>query len=109
VNSTRDSLPAGFNSIPHHSLDLALQPVLYAAKSVSVQATSCQLLQANTVGDSVKGLAEVYVDYINSLPLFHELGHLVIEADQVGQATPAFQACSFLAPPYEPSYSWALH
>jgi len=33
----------------------------------------CQLLQQNTVGDSVKGFAEVYVDYINSLCLIHQM------------------------------------
>jgi len=32
----------GFNSIYNHSLGAALQPVLYLAKSLSVQATGCQ-------------------------------------------------------------------
>src|SRR5699024_1036687 len=57
-NTTCDQSPAGFDSIHHHSLGPALQPVPYPAKSVSVQATDCQLLQENTVGDSVKGFTE---------------------------------------------------
>ena len=56
-NTTRDRSLAGFNSIHHHSLGPALQPVPYPAKGVSVQATGCQLLEENTVGDSVKGFA----------------------------------------------------
>ena len=50
----------------------------------------CQPLQENTVGDSVKGFTEVKVDYINSLSLIHQTGHLIIELDHVGQAGPAF-------------------
>ena len=42
------------------------------------------------MGDSVKGFAEVYVDYINSLSLVYQSGHPVIEGDEVGQARPAF-------------------
>ena len=42
----------------------------------------CQPLQDNTVGDSVKGFADVYVD---SLSLIFQTGHLVIEGDEVGQ------------------------
>jgi len=72
----------------HHSLGPALQSVLHPAKSVRVQATGCQLPQENTLGDSVKGFAEVQVDYINSLSLIDQLGQLVIE-DQVGQAGPS--------------------
>ena len=45
----------------------------------------CQPLQDNTVGDCVKGFADVYVDYINSLSLMFQAGHLVIEGDEVGQ------------------------
>ena len=58
-NTTCDQSPAEFNSIHHHSLGPALQPVPYPAKSISVQAMDCQLLQANTVGDSIKGFTEV--------------------------------------------------
>ena len=43
-----------------------------------------------TVGDNVKGFAEVWVDFINSLSLIHQMGHSVIKGDQVGQARPAF-------------------
>jgi len=42
------------------------------------------------VGNSVKGLTKVQVDNIHTLSLIHQVGHLVIEADQVGQAGPAF-------------------
>jgi len=45
----------------------------------------CQPLQDNTVGDCVKGFADVYVDYINSLSLIFQASHLVIEGDEVGQ------------------------
>jgi len=68
-------LPAGFNSIQHHSLGLAVQSALYPANSVALQATGCQLLY--TMGDSVKGFAEVYVDYINSLSHIHQVGHSI--------------------------------
>ena len=30
------------------------------------------------------------IDYINSLSLIHQVGHLIIEGDQVGQVGPAF-------------------
>jgi len=43
-----------------------------------------------TVGDSMKSFAKVKVDYINSLSLIHQTGHLVIEGDQVGQIGQAF-------------------
>jgi len=56
---TCDRLPAGFNSIYHYFLVPALQPVFYLAKNVPVQAIGCQLLQENTIGDSVEGFAEV--------------------------------------------------
>ena len=38
-NIARDQSPAGFNSIHHHSLGPALQPVLYPEISVPVQDT----------------------------------------------------------------------
>jgi len=37
-NITGDRLQAGCNSVHHHSLGLALHPVLYSAKSVPFQA-----------------------------------------------------------------------
>ena len=61
-NTARDRSSAGFNSIHHYFLGLALQPVLYPAKSVPVQANGCQLLH---------------------------VGHSII-GDQIGQAGPAF-------------------
>ncbi|KAK4819531.1 LOW QUALITY PROTEIN: hypothetical protein QYF61_006024 [Mycteria americana] len=58
-NTTCDRPPTGVNSIHHHSLGLAIQPVLYPAKSTPVQAMSSQLLQENAVGNIVKGFTEV--------------------------------------------------
>ena len=40
------------------------------------------------MGGCVKGFAEVLVDYVNSLSLIHQAGHLVIEGDEVGQTGP---------------------
>ncbi|KAJ7404977.1 hypothetical protein WISP_142313 [Willisornis vidua] len=48
----------------------------------------CQLFQQYTVGDSVKGLAEVQTDHIHSLPLIHHVGYLIIKGDQVDQTGP---------------------
>ena len=106
-NTTCDWSPAGFNSIHHHSLGLALQPVLYSAKSVPVQAMSYQLLQGNILGDSVKGFTEVLAGYVHSLSLIHQTGHLIMEEDQVGQAGPAFRKPMLAGPdplvvPYMP-------
>ncbi|KAK4816937.1 hypothetical protein QYF61_025433 [Mycteria americana] len=70
-NSTCDRLPTGVNSIHHHSLGPAIQPVLYPEKSTPVQAMSSQFLQENAVGNRVKGFTEVYVDNIHSLSLIH--------------------------------------
>ncbi|KAK4813829.1 hypothetical protein QYF61_001833 [Mycteria americana] len=58
-NTACDWPPAGVNSIHHHSLGLAIQPVLYPAKSTPVQAMSSQFLQENAVGNCVKGFTEV--------------------------------------------------
>ncbi|KAK4806791.1 hypothetical protein QYF61_005587 [Mycteria americana] len=58
-NTTCDWPPTGVNSVHHSSLGLAIQPVLYPAKSTPVQAMSSQFLQENAVGDSVKGFSEV--------------------------------------------------
>ncbi|KAK4807797.1 hypothetical protein QYF61_023630 [Mycteria americana] len=89
-NTTCDRPPTGVNSIHHHSLGPAIQPVLYPAKSTTVQAMSSQFLQENAVGNRVKGFTEVQIDNIHSLSLIHQAGHLVVEGDQVGQAGPAF-------------------
>jgi len=59
--------PWGTPLMISHQLDLTLfTTTLWAqltshfqAKSAPVQATGCQLLQENTVGGTVKGLAEV--------------------------------------------------
>ncbi|KAK4830186.1 LOW QUALITY PROTEIN: hypothetical protein QYF61_009213 [Mycteria americana] len=58
-NTTCDWPPTGFNSIHHHSLGSAIQPVLYPVKSTPVQAMSSQFLQENAVGNRVKGFTEV--------------------------------------------------
>ncbi|KAK4820046.1 hypothetical protein QYF61_017892 [Mycteria americana] len=58
-NTACDRPPTGVNSIHHHSLGPAVQPVLYPAKSTPVQAMSSQFLQENAVGDRVKGFTEV--------------------------------------------------
>ncbi|KAK4823611.1 hypothetical protein QYF61_004214 [Mycteria americana] len=58
-NTACDRPPTGVNSIHHHSLGPAVQPVLYPAKSTPVQAMSSQFLQENAVGDCVKGFTEV--------------------------------------------------
>ncbi|KAK4810558.1 hypothetical protein QYF61_004521 [Mycteria americana] len=55
-NTACDQPPTGVNSIHHHSLGPAIQPVLYPAKSTPVQAMSSQFLQENAgclPGDSV--------------------------------------------------------
>ncbi|KAK4816506.1 hypothetical protein QYF61_017467 [Mycteria americana] len=48
-NTACDRPPTGVNSIHHHSLGPAIQPVLYPAKSTPVQAMSSQFLQENAV------------------------------------------------------------
>ncbi|KAK4810419.1 hypothetical protein QYF61_025526 [Mycteria americana] len=58
-NTTCDWPPTRVNSIHHHSLGPAIQPVLYPAKSTPVQAMSSQFLQENAVGNRVKGFTEV--------------------------------------------------
>ncbi|KAK4813151.1 LOW QUALITY PROTEIN: hypothetical protein QYF61_013116 [Mycteria americana] len=58
-NTACDQPPTGVNSIHHHSLGQATQPVLYPAKSTPVQAMSSQFLQENAVGNCVKGFTEV--------------------------------------------------
>ncbi|KAK4832495.1 hypothetical protein QYF61_023542 [Mycteria americana] len=58
-NTACDRPPTGVNSIHHHSLGPAVQPVLYPAKSTPVQAMSSQILQENAVGNRVKGFTEV--------------------------------------------------
>ncbi|KAK4832004.1 hypothetical protein QYF61_020442 [Mycteria americana] len=50
-NTACDRLPTGVNSIHHHSLGPAIQPVLYPAKSTPVQAMSCQLLSLLTFSE----------------------------------------------------------
>ncbi|KAK4815221.1 hypothetical protein QYF61_022868 [Mycteria americana] len=58
-NTACDRPPTGVNSIHHSSLGPAIQPVLYPAKRMPIQAVSSQFLQDNAVGNSVKGFTEV--------------------------------------------------
>ncbi|KAK4820689.1 hypothetical protein QYF61_003609 [Mycteria americana] len=58
-NTACDRPPTGVNSIHHHSLGPAVQPVLYPVKSTPVQAMSSQFLQENAVRNCVKGFTEV--------------------------------------------------
>ncbi|KAK4829704.1 hypothetical protein QYF61_006079 [Mycteria americana] len=58
-NTACDWPPTGVNSIYHHSLGPAIQPVLYLVKSTPVQAMSSQFLQEKAVGNRVKGFTEV--------------------------------------------------
>ncbi|KAK4811102.1 hypothetical protein QYF61_016388 [Mycteria americana] len=58
-NTTCDRPPTGVNSIHHHSLGPAVQPVLYPAKSTPVQVMSSQFLQENAVGNRAKCFTEV--------------------------------------------------
>ncbi|KAK4820658.1 hypothetical protein QYF61_002862 [Mycteria americana] len=58
-NTACDRPPTGVNSIHHHCLGLAIQAVLYPAKSTPVQAMSSQFLQENAVENCVKGFTEV--------------------------------------------------
>ncbi|KAK4827874.1 hypothetical protein QYF61_022268 [Mycteria americana] len=64
-----DRPPTGFNSIHHHSLGPAIQPVLYPVKSTPVQAMSSQFLQENADGASAIFLAAQggYLDVIRLL------------------------------------------
>ncbi|KAK4810004.1 hypothetical protein QYF61_004911 [Mycteria americana] len=56
-NTACDRPPTGANSIHHHSLGPAIQPVFCPVKRTPVQATSSQFLQEN--GNGVKGFTEV--------------------------------------------------
>ncbi|KAK4827716.1 hypothetical protein QYF61_021016 [Mycteria americana] len=58
-NTACDQPPTGVNSIHHHSLGPAIQPVLYPVESTPVQAMSSQFLQENAVGNHDKGFTEV--------------------------------------------------
>ncbi|KAK4811561.1 hypothetical protein QYF61_016020, partial [Mycteria americana] len=52
-NTPCDRPPTGFNSIHHHSLGPAIQPVLYPAKSTPIQGMSSQFLQENAMGNGL--------------------------------------------------------
>ncbi|KAK4827207.1 hypothetical protein QYF61_015235 [Mycteria americana] len=84
-NTTCDRPPTGVNSIHHHSLGPAIQPVLYPAKSTPVQATSSKFLQENAVGNP-----SLLVEPANgkavaaALHLGRDLGAWATEARQEG-------------------------
>ena len=74
-------LPLGNTTLDQLNLTLfttALRSCLPACSLCSKEHT-CQLLQENTVGDSVKGFADVQVDYVNSLSFFHQASNSVIK------------------------------
>ena len=61
-STTHVQTPAGFNSIHHHSVGLAIQPVLYPVKSVCTcpsHGLPAAFCKENTVGDCVNGFAEL--------------------------------------------------
>ncbi|KAK4829473.1 hypothetical protein QYF61_004763 [Mycteria americana] len=55
-NTACDRPPTGVNSIHHHTLGPAIQPVLFPAKSTPVQAMSSQFLQENAELPTIYGL-----------------------------------------------------
>lgn len=69
---------------------MAFQPVLHPVKSAPVLAMDYQLLQEYAVGDSVRGFDEIQVDNRHSLPVTHQVRHLVIKGDEIGQAGPVY-------------------
>ncbi|PKU34768.1 ubiquitin carboxyl-terminal hydrolase 4 [Limosa lapponica baueri] len=66
-DTTRDRLPTGFNSIHHHSLGPALQPVFNPAESTPIQAMGSQFLQENAVGNHIKDLTKVQTKMVEKL------------------------------------------
>ncbi|KAK4828555.1 hypothetical protein QYF61_027524 [Mycteria americana] len=58
-NATCDRPATGVNSIHHHSLGTAIQPLFYQVKSTPIQAMSSQFLQENAMGNGVKGFTKV--------------------------------------------------
>lgn len=58
--------------------------------SAPAQVISCQFLEDNAVGDSVKGFSNVHADYMHRPFLICEAGHPVTEGDQAGQSGRAF-------------------
>ncbi|KAK4827220.1 hypothetical protein QYF61_015248 [Mycteria americana] len=58
-NTACDQPPTGFNSIHHHALGPAIQPVFYPAKRAPIQDMSSQFLQENAVGNGIKGFTKV--------------------------------------------------
>ncbi|KAK4830676.1 hypothetical protein QYF61_012776 [Mycteria americana] len=71
-NTACDQAPTGVNSIHHNSLGLAVQPVLYPAKSTPVQAMSSQFLQENATDERIEvsktGKGEVKRGYSRQMP-----------------------------------------
>ncbi|KAK4832272.1 hypothetical protein QYF61_021671 [Mycteria americana] len=80
-NAACDRPPTGVNSIHHHSLGLAIQPVLYPAKSPPVQAMSSQFLRENAALISVK-MSTISCTDINKL--IKLLQHFLSELSKLG-------------------------
>ncbi|KAK4826394.1 hypothetical protein QYF61_008065 [Mycteria americana] len=77
-NTACDRPPTGVNSIHHHSLGLAIQPVLYPAKCTPIQAMSSQFLQENAVLQSLNVTSAEHVTEVglhdDAKPLLSPLG-----------------------------------
>ena len=67
-----------------HPLSVAFQPIPYPPGGPPIKSTSIQFGDKDVVGDHVKGLAQVQVNYINRLPFVHQCHHSIIEGHQIG-------------------------
>ncbi|KAK4817614.1 hypothetical protein QYF61_020409 [Mycteria americana] len=88
-NTACDRPPTGVNSIHHHSLGPAIQPVLYPVKSTPVQAMSSQFVQENAFLE-IEDLAGQHLKLVNQGCDTHKhqeetpqmaLGHGILEQE----------------------------
>ncbi|XP_048818304.1 protein shisa-9 isoform X3 [Lagopus muta] len=85
--------PTGLCTTTNDPLCSASQPVLNPPHCPLIYPTLPQLCYKDVMGDSIKCLAEIKVDYIHCSPPIHPARDNIIEGYQVGQARP---------PPCEP-------
>ncbi|XP_048790623.1 uncharacterized protein LOC125688470 [Lagopus muta] len=85
--------PTGLCTTNNDLLCSASQPVLNPPHCPLIYPTLPQLCYKDVMGDSIKCLAEIKVDYIHCSPHIHPARDNIIEGYQVGQARP---------PPCEP-------
>ncbi|XP_048785819.1 uncharacterized protein LOC125686147 isoform X4 [Lagopus muta] len=85
--------PTGLCITNNDPLCSASQPVLNPPHCPLIYPTLPQLCYKDVMGDSIKCLAEIKVDYIHCSPPIHPARDNIIEGYQVGQARP---------PPCEP-------